>query len=72
MIAQRFESVSIKAAIIAALTLLMLWPLSRVQSLVSERQGLQAQAYEVIAEGFGGAQVLGAPILSVDTQERPD
>jgi inner membrane protein len=47
-----------------------LWPLARVQSLVSERQALQAQAYEVIAAGFGGAQVLGAPVLSVDTQER--
>src|SRR5271163_1831946 len=66
----RFESVSIKAAIIAALTLLMLWPLGRVQSLVSERQALQTQAYDVIAAGFGGAQVLGAPVLSVDTQER--
>jgi inner membrane protein len=70
MSTQRFESVSLKAAIIAALTLLMLWPLGRVQSLVSERQALQAQAYEVIAAGFGGAQVLGAPVLSVDTQER--
>ena len=68
--AQRFESVSIKAAIIAALTLLMLWPLARVQSLVNERQALQTQAYDVIAAGFGGAQVLGAPIISVDTQER--
>jgi inner membrane protein len=70
MIARRFESISIKAAIIAALTLLMLWPLSRVQSLVNERQALQAQAYEGIAAGFGGAQVLGAPVLTVDTQER--
>jgi inner membrane protein len=70
MSAQRFESVSVKAAIIAGLTLLMLWPLARVQSLVSERQALQSQAYGVIAAGFGGAQVLGAPVLSVDTQRR--
>jgi inner membrane protein len=67
---RRFESVSIKAAIIAALTLMLLWPLSRVENLVRERQALQTQAYEVIASGFGGAQVLGAPILKVDTQER--
>jgi inner membrane protein len=66
----RFQSVSIKAAVIAALTLLMLWPLSRVESLVSERQALQAQAYAVIAAGFGGSQILGAPILKVDTQDR--
>jgi inner membrane protein len=66
----RFASVSVKAMLIAALTVLMLWPLSRVESLVSERQALQAQAYAVIAAGFGGAQVLGAPVLSVDTQDR--
>jgi len=67
---RRFESVSIKAVVIAALTVLMLWPLSRVESLVSERQTLQAQAYAVIASGFGGSQILGPPILKVDTQDR--
>jgi inner membrane protein len=66
----RFESVSFKAGIIFILTLLMLWPLARVESLVNERQALQTQAYDVIAAGFGGAQVLGAPILSLGTQER--
>jgi inner membrane protein len=66
----RFTSVSVKAAVIAGLTVLMLWPLSRVEGLVNERQSLQAQAYDVIAAGFGGAQVLGAPILSVETQVR--
>ncbi|HEY0802548.1 MAG TPA: inner membrane CreD family protein, partial [Steroidobacteraceae bacterium] len=66
----RFASVSIKAAVIAALAVLLLWPLARVESLVSERQARQHQAYDVIAAGFGGAQILGAPILSVDTQER--
>jgi inner membrane protein len=67
---RRFESISIKALVIAVLTVLMLWPLSRVESLVSERQALQHQAYEVIAAGFGGSQIVGAPIVSVDTQER--
>jgi inner membrane protein len=67
---RRFESISIKALTIAALTLLMLWPLWRVESLVNERQALQHQAYDVIAAGFGGPQIVGAPILSVDTQER--
>src|ERR1700722_11127465 len=66
----RFASVSVKAAVIAALTVLMLWPLSRVESLVNERQTLQAHAYTVIAEGFGGSQILGAPIITVDTQDR--
>jgi inner membrane protein len=66
----RFASVSVKAAVIAALTVLMLWPLSRVENLVSERQTLQAQAYTVIAAGFGGSQIIGAPILTVDTENR--
>ena len=66
----RFASVSVKALVIAALTILMLWPLSRVESLVNERQSLQAQAYSVIAAGFGGSQILGAPIITVDTQDR--
>jgi inner membrane protein len=67
---QRFESVSVKGAVIAGLTLLMLWPLARVESLISERQRLQHDAYAVIADGFGGPQVVGPPILSVDTEQR--
>jgi inner membrane protein len=66
----RFESVSFKAAVIAALTLLMLWPLLRVENLVSERQGRQHQAYDVVAAGFGGSQILGAPILTVEALGR--
>jgi len=66
----RFASVSVKAVAIAVLTLLMLWPLSQVERLVSERQSLQNQAYGVIAAGFGGAQILGGPILTVETQDK--
>ena len=51
---RRFQSISIKALVIAALTLLMLWPLMRVEGLVTERQVLQHQAYDTIAAGFGG------------------
>jgi inner membrane protein involved in colicin E2 resistance len=66
----RFESVPFKAAVIAGLTLLTLWPLVRVENLVSERQVLQHQAYDAIAAGFGGAQIVGAPILTVEALER--
>jgi hypothetical protein len=38
---RRFQPNSIKALVIAALTLLMLWPLVRVEGLVTERQVLQ-------------------------------
>jgi inner membrane protein involved in colicin E2 resistance len=67
---RRFESISVKAVVITMLTVLMLWPLSRVESLISERQNLQREAYAVIAAGFGGPLVVGAPILSVDTVQR--
>jgi inner membrane protein len=66
----RFDSVWVKSAVIAALTVLMLWPLARVESLVNERQILQHEAGDVISAGFGGPQILGAPIIKVDTQER--
>src|SRR5271168_4569466 len=66
---QHLESIWPKALIIGGLTLLMLWPLARLGSLVSERQELQHQAYEVISAGFGGSQTIGGPILSVDTQD---
>jgi inner membrane protein len=67
---RRFESTSVKAVVITILTVLMLWPLSRVESLISERQNLQHEVYAVIAAGFGGPQVVGAPILSVETMQR--
>jgi len=38
---RRFESISVKAVVITILTMLMLWPLSRVETLISERQNLQ-------------------------------
>jgi Inner membrane protein CreD len=43
------DDASVKAVVITILTVLMLWPLSRVESLVSERQNLQREAYAVIA-----------------------
>jgi inner membrane protein len=63
------ESIWAKALIIGGLTVLMLWPLSRVESLVSERQELQHQADGVISAGFGGSQTIGGPILVIDTQD---
>lgn len=63
------ESIWAKALIIGGLSVFMLWPLSRVGSLVNERQELQHQAYEVISAGFGDSQIIGGPILGIDTQD---
>lgn len=65
-----FESVSVKAIVIAALTLVMLWPLGRVESLVDERQARERDAYALIAAGFGGSQIIGVPVLKVETEDR--
>jgi len=69
-IEDRFGAVLPKAVAIAILTVLMLWPLSRVENLVNERQVLQHEAYGAISAGFGGSQIVGSPVVSVDTQER--
>lgn len=69
-IEDRFGAVLPKAVAIAVLTGLMLWPLSRVESLVSERQVLQHEAYGAISAGFGGSQIVGSPVVSLDTQQR--
>lgn len=52
---------------ISALALLMTIPLLQVSSLVRERQQLQRTAVAQIAQGWGGEQVLGGPVLVVPT-----
>jgi inner membrane protein len=51
----------------AALALLMTIPLLQVSALVRERQQLRTAAIGQIAQGWGGAQVLGGPVLTVPT-----
>ena len=66
----RFSGLFWKVVLVGVLTVAMLWPLSLVQGLVAERQGLQREAQERIAAANGGAQRIGAPILMVPV-ERP-
>ena len=53
---------------IAVLALLMTIPLAQVDGLVRERQQLRADALAQIAQGWGGQQVLGGPVLVVPTR----
>lgn len=53
---------------VAALALLMTWPLARVNALVGERQHMRQHAVSQIAQGWGGRQVLGGPVLVVPTR----
>lgn len=53
---------------IGALALLMTLPLMQVSGLVAERQTLRTEAVNQIAQGWGGDQVLGGPVLVVPTR----
>ena len=63
-----------KALAIGALTLVLLMPLGQLRDLIGERSGMRELATQRVAEGWGGVQTVGAPILSVphevDREER--
>ena len=54
-----------KLLLIALLTLVLLLPLSRVESLISERASLRDGAVERVAGGIGHAQSIGAVMMLV-------
>jgi len=61
------QTVTAKVLGIGALALLMTIPLLQVRELVSERQQLRSDAISHIAQGWGGKQVIGGPVLVVPT-----
>lgn len=61
------QTVTAKVLGIGVLALLMTIPLMQVSGLVSERQQLRETAITQIAQGWGGQQVLGGPVLTVPT-----
>jgi inner membrane protein len=61
------QTVTAKVLGIGVLALLMTIPLMQVRELVGERQQLREGAIAQIAQGWGGAQVLGGPVLVVPT-----
>jgi inner membrane protein len=61
------QTVTAKVLGIGVLALLMTIPLLQVCGLVRERQQLRQQAIAQIAQGWGGEQVLGGPVLVVPT-----
>lgn len=64
------QTVTAKVLGIGVLALVMTVPLLQVRSLVSERQHLRETAITQIAQGWGGAQVLGGPVLVVPTMRQ--
>ena len=65
------QTVTAKVLGIGVLALLMTIPLMQVSGLVSERQQLRETAVAQIAQGWGGQQVLGGPVLTVPTLSQP-
>jgi len=66
------QTVTAKVLGIGVLALLMTIPLLQVGGLVRERQQLREQAIAQIAQGWGGDQVLGGPVLVVPTMRQVD
>ena len=61
------QTVTAKVLGVGVLALLMTIPLMQVSGLVIERQQLRTDAISQIAQGWGGQQVLGGPVLVVPT-----
>jgi inner membrane protein len=64
-----WQTTTAKVLGVAALALLMTLPLARVDALVRERQQLRQAAVGQVAQGWGGQQVLGGPVLVVPTRQ---
>jgi inner membrane protein len=64
------QSITFKVLGIGFLALLMLIPLAQVQTLISERNGLRAQALSNIEQGWGAAQSVGGPVLAIPKRVR--
>lgn len=63
-------SVTAKAVLIGVIVLLLLIPLAMLRSVVTERAGLREQAYQRVAEGWGGEVTVGGPMLIVPTERK--
>lgn len=62
------QTLTAKVLGIGLLALIMLIPLAQVRELIAERQQLRETTISRIAEGWGGRQTLGAPVLRVPTR----
>jgi inner membrane protein len=57
-----------KAVVMGGLILLLLVPISHVESLVSERVGMRQQAAARVAESWGGAQTTAGVLLAIPVE----
>jgi inner membrane protein len=59
------HSASVKAAILTAIALLLLIPLSLLESLITERTSQRDAAVQSVARGWGDRQWIGGPLLAI-------
>ena len=59
------DSIGIRLAIIAFLTLILLIPAAMIQSLIRERQDRRDGAISEVSEKWGKSQVISGPVLSI-------
>ena len=64
------RSLLLKAALVAALSFVLMIPVWMIRDLVSERQTRRNEAVGGIAEGWGKRQTLDAPYLSIPYERR--
>jgi inner membrane protein len=61
-------SVTTKAVLIGVIVLLLLVPLAMLRGVVSERTTLREQAYQRVAEGWGGNLTFSGPMLVIPVE----
>jgi len=66
------HSASVKAAILTAVALLLLIPLSLLGSLVTERTSQRDAAVQSVARGWGDRQWIGGPLLAIPVTTASD
>lgn len=63
------ESLALRLAIIASLTLLLLIPMAFIRGLITERESTHNQAVHEVAGKWGGHQTISGPFLSIPFQK---
>jgi inner membrane protein len=59
-----------KGGILVVMCVLLLIPLGMLHGLIAERTALREQAYQRVANGYGGAQTVGGPVIVVPVGEK--
>ena len=63
------NSVLLRLALIVAVFIILLIPLTMIQSLIDERQNYRNQAVTEVSHSWADSQLIGGPVISVTTEE---